>query len=101
MIVQIHHKKKSKNANISGFGKYKWATNEEYEGEFEKNEITGFGTYNFGNGVTYEGHVWHGMRHGYGVLTINDTSQKDYYRSYKGYWDNGLRHGVMLVCFLP
>jgi len=38
-----------------GFGHYKWADNQEYQGDWVENKITGKGTFKWADGREYEG----------------------------------------------
>ena len=73
---------------IHGKGTFKWATGNQYNGQWNNNQIDGIGTFKWGDGLRkYDGNYVDGLQHGYGVYTCEDQGQ------YQGMWVNGQQHG--------
>jgi hypothetical protein len=52
---------------LSGYGTYRWASGQVYEGEFVHGARTGYGISRFPNGEIYEGYFVDGERNGHGI----------------------------------
>ena len=72
----------------NGYGRYKWATGEVYEGELKNNFFDGEGIYTSATGESYAGGWKAGFKHGKGIqLYSNGTTST-------GYWKDNLYVGT-------
>ncbi|KAM9343957.1 alsin-like [Pholidichthys leucotaenia] len=82
---------------IKGFGKYKYANGEVYEGCFCEGQRHGYGMLSSAKRARtsssfFIGHWVHGRKTGYGVFDDLDRGEK-----YLGLWQNDQRHGNAIV----
>ena len=76
---------------IEGYGKFKWASEDQYEGTFKNGILHGEGVYKWKNGDVYTGPYLNGVRCGNGKL-VNSNG-----KIYEGSFENNLPHGKGVV----
>ena len=76
----------------NGRGKNTWPDGQVYEGEYKDDKQNGMGKYKYPDGTTYEGEFKDDEFSGYGEYT-NVTPSENYHFKYRGYYDNGVKHG--------
>lgn len=75
--------------NKEGFGVFRWASGNVYEGSFKGDERDGHGKMIWTDQSCYEGDWFRGIQHGYGKINFPDGSSKE------GYFDNNVFIGKM------
>ena len=85
-----------KDDQMSGRGKYTFASGAYYDGEFEMSKFNGQGIYMFIDGARYEGNWLQGKMHGEGTYT--DSNQVEWEGTfYNGSFDSGIVSSFTIV----
>ncbi len=72
---------------FEGYGKYVWASGDEYIGNWKNNQQNGNGSFTFASGGKYTGEFKNGKRNGTGTYIWSDGEK------YTGQWMNDKQHG--------
>ena len=87
-IDDIKKAKELNNNNIEGKGKYTWADDREFDGDWVHNKMHGYGVFTWADGRKYEGEYYDDKKQGHGIFHWPDG------RQYDGYWMSGKQEGV-------